>query len=86
MKELLENILPYMNIEKKYTEKELKMEETQEITVPNLINFDINDAKNLLNEQKINFEIVGENNIVRTQFPPPDEIINYDEKIILYTK
>ena len=86
MKELLENILPYMNIEKKYTEKELKMEETQEITVPNLINFDINDAKNLLNEQKINFEIVGENNVVRTQFPPPDEIINYDEKIILYTK
>lgn len=86
MKELLENILPYMNIEKKYTEKELKMEETQEITVPNLINFDINDAKNLLNEQKINFEIVGENNLVRTQFPPPDEIINYDEKIILYTK
>nr|WP_317357812.1 penicillin-binding transpeptidase domain-containing protein [uncultured Tyzzerella sp.] len=85
MKELLENILPYMNIEKKYSEKELEMEETKEILVPNLINFDVNDAKQLLNEQKINFEIIGNGNTIRTQFPPPDEMINYSEKIIFYT-
>ncbi|WP_250277413.1 PASTA domain-containing protein [[Clostridium] colinum] len=86
MKELLENILPYLNIEKKYTEKELEMEETREIKVPNFIEMDVNEAKKLLEEQEIKFEIMGEGSTVRTQFPPSEEIINYDEKIILYTK
>lgn len=85
MKELLENVLPYLGIEKKYNEKELKMEETKEISVPNLIGLDTNEAKKLLNEAKINFEIEGEGELIRTQFPPPNEIINYNGKIILYT-
>lgn len=86
MKELLENILPYMKIDKIYNEKELELEETKDITVPNLINMDIKEAKNLLNDEKIKFEIIGEGNIIRTQFPPPNEIINYNEKIIIYSK
>ena len=86
MKELLENVLPYMKIDKVYNEKELEMEETREITVPNLINMDIKDAKKILTDEKINFEIIGEGNIIRTQFPPPNEIINYNEKIIIYSK
>ena len=85
MKELLENVLPYLGIEPEYTEEELKMEETREITVPNLIDMTLDDAKKLLTEQEINFEIDGDGNTIRTQFPPSNEIINYDEKIILYT-
>ena len=85
MKELLENVLPYLGIEPEYTEEELKMEETREITVPNLIDMTIDDAKKLLTEQEINFEVDGSGNTIRTQFPPSNEIINYDEKIILYT-
>ena len=38
-----------------------------------------------LTEQEINFEVDGDGNTIRTQFPPSNEIINYDEKIILYT-
>ncbi len=85
MKELLENVLPYLGIEPEYTEEELKMEETREITVPNLIDMTLDDAKKLLTEQEINFEVDGDGNTIRTQFPPSNEIINYDEKIILYT-
>ena len=85
MKELLENVLSYLGIEPEYTEEELKMEETREITIPNLIDMTLDDAKKLLTEQEINFEIDGTGNTIRTQFPPSNEIINYDEKIILYT-
>ena len=85
MKELLENVLPYMKIDKVYNEKELDIEETREITVPNLINIKIDEAKAILNEQKIKFEIEGSGDTVRTQFPPSNEVINFDGKIILYT-
>ena len=77
MKELLENVLPYMKIDKVYNEKELDIEETKEITVPNLINIKIDEAKSILNEQKIKFEIEGTGDTVRTQFPPSDEVINF---------
>lgn len=86
MKELLENVLPYLGIEPIYNEKEMEMEETQEISVPNLLNMEIDDAKKFLTEEEINFQIEGDGKTVRTQFPPPDEIINYNETIILYTK
>lgn len=86
MKELMENVLPYLNIEPKYNEKELKMEETKDIVVPDFIDMDINEVKKILTHQKINFEISGEGKTIRTQFPPPNEIINFNQKIILYTK
>lgn len=85
MKELMENILPYLGIEAQYSENELTMEETRQIDVPNLINMTLADAKKLLEEQDILFEIEGTGDTVRTQFPPSGEIINYNAKIILYT-
>lgn len=85
MKELMENVLPYLNITPEYNEKELEMEETKEITVPNLMNMSLIDAKKLLDDQKINYEINGTGDVVRTQFPISGEIINYNGKIILYT-
>ncbi len=85
MKELMENVLPYLGIKPEYNEKELAMEETREIITPNLINIPIDEAKKLLEEEKINYEVEGSGNIVRTQFPPSQEIINYNSKIILYT-
>ena len=85
MKELMENVLPYLNITPEYNEKELEMEQTKEITVPNLMNMSLADAKKLLDDQKINYEINGTGDVVRTQFPISGEIINYNGKIILYT-
>ncbi len=85
MKELLENVLPYMKIDKVYNEKELDIEETREIVVPNLINMTVTEAKKMLSEEKITYEIDGSGDTVRTQFPPSDEVINFDGKIILYT-
>lgn len=86
MKELMENVLPYIGIKVKYTKKELGMEEVREILVPNLIGENIKDLKEYLNKENIKYEIVGDGDTVRTQFPPPDEIINFDSKVIIYTE
>jgi beta-lactam-binding protein with PASTA domain len=76
--------------------------ETQEsqnvlkFTVPNLINLRIEDAKEILKEKKIDFEIIGQTPkskekdfiIVETQTPGPNEIITLteDTKIKLSVK
>lgn len=85
MKEVMANVLPYLKIEPKYKEEELENEETKKILVPNLINMQINDAKNFLIKEKLQFEIIGDGNEIRTQFPIENEEINYNSKIILYT-
>ncbi len=85
MKELMENVLPYLKIEPKYSEKELEMEETKEIIVPKFIEMDIKDAKKILTDEKINFEVIGQGEKVIKQFPQPDEVIKYNGKVMLYT-
>lgn len=85
MKELMENVLPYLKIEPKYSEKELEMEETKEIIVPKFIEMDIKDAKKILTDEKIDFEVIGQGEKVINQFPQPDEVIKYNGKVMLYT-
>lgn len=85
MKELMENVLPYLKIEPKYSEKELEMEETKEIVVPKFLEMDIKDAKKILTDEKINFEVIGQGEKVINQFPQPDEVIKYNGKVMLYT-
>lgn len=86
MKELMQNALPYIGIEPKYNEKEIEMKETKQITIKNFIGLDVSEAKKILSEDKTEYEIVGDGEKIRTQFPPEGEIINYNNKIILYTK
>ncbi len=82
MKEILENALPYLNIKPEYTEEEAKL--VEEITLPNLINLSLNDAKKLLSDMGCSFEVIGEGEIVNQQFPLAGEVINKTSKIILY--
>lgn len=86
MKELMANVLPYLGVEPEYSEIELEMEETREIIVENFIGMNINDAKKYLTDEKITFEVIGEGDKVKTQFPIADEVISNNGKIILYTE
>lgn len=86
MQELLLNILPYMGIEPVYSEKEKELPETVKNTVPDISNLSLADAKNILKESNIEFEIQGEGENVTKQFPPAGETINVDSKVIIYTQ
>ena len=85
MKEVLENALPYLNIKPEYNQDELNLPEANQILVPNFLELKTSDAKKELNNLKINFDIIGNGNIIQKQFPLPNEKINSTTKIILYT-
>lgn len=83
MKELLKNILPYLGIETIYNQKELEMDEVQKITVPDFIGMTVQEAKQILYESEIDYEIQGEGEDITSQFPKAGEEINKNTKILL---
>ncbi|NLK21419.1 MAG: PASTA domain-containing protein [Epulopiscium sp.] len=85
MKEVLENILPYLNIEAKYTEKELKMDEIEKVIVPNLINKEVNEAVKELKKINLGNELIGNGKKIKDQFPLVGEEVNPKSKVIIYT-
>ena len=85
MKELLENILPYLNISPVYSEEEQKLPETAEVEVPDLRGLTVPEAKKALTELKLKYEIRGDGDIVTGQFPILGEIVNPSSTIIIYT-
>lgn len=86
MKELLQNILPYLGIETIYTEKELEMEEIQKIIVEDYVGMTVQEVKQLLREQEINYEIQGEGDTITSQFPQSGEEVNKNTKILIYAE
>lgn len=86
MKELLENSLPYLNIETKYSEEELKKPEIVEVVLPDFIGQTLADAKKQIKDLGLKSEIIGEGDIVVNQFPLKDEKINSGSKIKIYVE
>ncbi len=86
MKEVFENVLPYLGIKPVYNEKELKMEETEQTKVPDFQKMTLEEAKKYAKENNLIIEIEGDGEGIINQFPLPDEYINYGNKILLYTQ
>lgn len=86
MKELLDNILPYLGIEAEYNEEELKIEGLSPVTMPDCIGKDISSVKKELTDLNLIPQIKGEGNTVISQLPSGGENINQGSKIILYTE
>lgn len=86
MKELYENALPYLGVKPDYTEEDKKIEEIQEVVVPDFKGLTIAEAKKLAHEQGINLEIQEGGEKITSQFPSKGEKVNKTSKIILYTK
>lgn len=85
-KELLSNILPYLGIEPDYNEEEIELEGVPKVVVPDLINLTIDEAKKLLKENNLDYEIRGETEgqLIINQFPLPGESVNQNSEIILF--
>ena len=84
MKELLENALPYLGIEPKYSEKELGMDGVEKAEVPDLIGMDYKTAKQALMVLKLQMDIIGEGEVVAAQFPMAGEKVNPGTRVIIY--
>lgn len=81
---ILSEVLPYMGIEPKYTEKEL---ESMNISVGNYRGMSLDKAKEMIGDKGLSFEIVGNGTSVVAQVPAADSKISKNGgRIILYTE
>ena len=86
MQELLQNILPYLGVERKYNEKEAEAAAEQQTVVPDLVGLTLNEAKAELFQAGISAEIRQEGEVVERQMPPAGETVNKGTKIILHLR
>ena len=82
VKELLENILPYLGIQPEYTAEESQLPEVSQIEVPDLLGMSLSEAKRAAGGAAL--DVLGTGEQVVEQFPSPGEMINTDSKIIVY--
>lgn len=82
-REMMENILPYLEIE--LSENATK-DEIKTSSVPNVSNQDIYKAINTLFNNKLDYEIIGIGNTVTSQYPKAGETATKGTKIKLYTE
>ena len=86
MQELLQNILPYLGVEPKYSEKEAEAAAELQTTVPDLKEMTLNEAKNELFKAGLSVEIQTEGERIQRQIPPAGEVVNKGTKILVYMK
>lgn len=85
MKEMLENILPYMGIEPIYNEEEMKMENVPPVTIPDFKGKTVKEVKEEVKKLGLEADIKGEGEKVTSQLPSPGEKVNSGNRIIVYT-
>jgi len=84
MQVLLENTLPYLGIKPMFSEEELATPGTVPVTLPDIRGMEVADAKKVLTEARLGFDLAGNGNTVVDQFPIPGELVNQGERILLW--
>lgn len=84
MKEIFENVLPYLGIEQNFTEEEQKEYGSTTVIMPQVEGLSLKDAKSALSEQKFEIKVLGEGETVAEQFPIGGEEVSDNSTVILY--
>ena len=83
MLELLENTLPYLNIQPRFNEEEQAMEGVPPVILPDLRGQSVADARKALQDLSLGFNATGAGNTVADQFPMPGDLVNQGQNVIL---
>jgi stage V sporulation protein D (sporulation-specific penicillin-binding protein) len=86
VKEIFENILPYLGIEQIYKEEEIQKYNIGTITMPDLVGLKREEADKILKEYALNTQYLNEGDKITDQFPIAGEVISKTSNIILYTE
>ncbi|GMQ65063.1 stage V sporulation protein D [Vallitalea sp. AN17-2] len=84
IRELYENILPYMGINPKYVQRDFDEFKVGEITIPDLLGVNIDEAKKILKDIELEIVNIGNGETITEQFPLPNDKVNRDSKLILF--
>lgn len=83
--ELYANILPYLGIETQYTEEEVKDNEIGSLIVPDFVGKSAQEVKDLLKLYEFGeIYYLGEGELVKEQYPLPEDTVNLNSDLILY--
>ena len=85
MKELLDSVLPYLKVETNYSAEEARLDIATKVKVENYVGMTVEDAQELIKKIELVSEVLGDGEVVSEQFPPANEDINKNSKVILYT-
>ena len=80
---MMQEILPYMGIEKIYTEDEIKKLDAK---APDVIGKTVNEAKNSISENYLSPVVIGNGEKVISQMPLPNEQIPKGGTVVIYTE
>ena len=78
----MEDVLPYLGIERQYTDEELAEQDTE---TPSVVGLTIEEAKNTLNNSSLGFTVLGSGDTVVQQIPEAGQPVPQDGTIVLYT-
>lgn len=83
VKYILEDVLPYMGVEPKYTEEE---QINRDVPAPNVIGLTTEEAGKLLEEQGFSMKVIGSGETVLKQVPTPSSPVPKDVTLLVYTE
>ncbi len=84
---IVEDILTYLEVERKYTKKDLEMME-KEVVVPDVCGKTVTQAMGILQQHGLHIRVEGdqENSFVEKQMPLCDERVVKNSTVVVYTK
>ncbi|WAM34396.1 stage V sporulation protein D [Caldicellulosiruptor morganii] len=86
-RDLLNDILRYLEVQPQYTADELKqIEFYKEYIVPNAVGMDIENAKKVISNSKFNVRIIGNGSSVVDQVPKAGFMLKEGSTIVLFTE
>ncbi len=79
---VMQDVLPYLGIERQYTEEEMAK---LEMATPSLVGKSVTEAKNEVQSQDLTPIIMGSGSTIVSQIPEPSRLIPKGGTIVLYT-
>lgn len=83
MRDIFENVLPYLGIEERYTEEERK-EQPRTVVMPQVEGLTLKEAKSLMQEEAFELRVLGEGERIVEQFPLAGEAVAENSVVVLY--
>lgn len=82
-RKVMENVLPYLGVERRYTDAERAELDT---TAPNTIGNTVEEAQQKLSDAGLTAVVKGSGDTVLSQIPDPDATIPKEGSVVLYTE
>ncbi len=79
---VMQEVLPYLGIEKKYTEEELLK---LAVSTPSVVGKSVSEAKSLITQAELNVNVMGSGDKVVSQIPEASRQIPKEGTVVLYT-